>query len=30
LRNKKRDTVGRVIRLIFEPLCYAVGKLKGY
>ena len=30
LRNKKRDITGRVIRLIFEPLCYAVGKLKGY
>ena len=30
LRNKKRDTTGRIIRLIFEPLCYAVGKLKGY
>ena len=30
LRGTKRDTTGRVIRFIFEPLCYAVGKLKGY
>jgi hypothetical protein len=30
LHNKKRDTTGRIIRLIFEPLCYAVGKIKGY
>jgi hypothetical protein len=30
LRNTKRDTTGRIIRFIFEPLCYAVGKLKGY
>ena len=30
MRGTKRDTTGRIIRLIFEPLCYAVGKLKGY
>ena len=30
LRNKKRDTTGRIIRSIFEPLCFIVGKLKGY
>ena len=30
MRGTKRDTVGRIIRMIFEPLCYAVGKLKGY
>lgn len=30
LRHTKRDTTGRIIRFIFEPLCYAVGKLKGY
>jgi hypothetical protein len=30
MRGTKRDTTGRVIRMIFEPLCYAVGKLKGY
>lgn len=30
MRGTKRDTTGRVIRFIFEPLCYAVGKLKGY
>lgn len=30
LRNKKRNTTGRIIRLIFEPLCYVIGKLKGY
>ena len=30
LRQTKRDTTGRIIRFIFEPLCYAVGKLKGY
>jgi len=30
LRHTKRDTTGRIIRFIFEPLCYTVGKLKGY
>jgi hypothetical protein len=30
LRGTRRDTTGRIIRLIFEPLCYAVGKLKGH
>jgi hypothetical protein len=30
MRGTKRDTTGRIIRMIFEPLCYAVGKLKGY
>ena len=30
MRGTKRDITGRVLRFIFEPLCYAVGKLKGY
>jgi hypothetical protein len=30
MRGTKRDPVGRVYRLILEPLCFAVGKLKGY
>lgn len=30
MRGTKRDQIGRVIRFIFEPLCYAVGKIKGY
>jgi hypothetical protein len=30
MRGTKRDTLGRAYRLILEPLCYAVGKLKGY
>ena len=30
MRGTKRDTTGRIIRFVFEPLCYAVGKLKGY
>jgi len=30
MRGTKRDKVGMIYRLIFEPLCYAVGKLKGY
>jgi hypothetical protein len=30
MRNKKRDTTGKVIRMVFEPLCYVVGKIKGY
>lgn len=28
--GRKRDNLGRFYRAIFEPLCYAVGKLKGY
>jgi len=28
-KGKKRDTLGRIYRNIFEPLCYFVGKLKG-
>ena len=28
MRGKKRDTTGRIIRAIFEPLCYFVGKYK--
>jgi len=30
MRGTKRDTLGRAYRLILEPLCYAVGKLKGH
>ena len=30
MRGTKRDATGRTIRFIFEPLCLAVGKLKGY
>jgi len=30
MRGTKRNTTGRIIRMIFEPLCYVVGKLKGY
>ena len=30
MRGTKRDTTGRIIRFVFEPLCYIVGKLKGY
>jgi hypothetical protein len=30
LRGSKRDTLGRFYRSIFEPLCYAVGWLKGH
>jgi hypothetical protein len=30
MRGTKRDPVGRAYRLILEPLCFAVGKLKGY
>jgi hypothetical protein len=30
MRGTKRDSVGRAYRLILEPLCFAVGKLKGY
>jgi len=28
-KGKKRDTLGRIYRNIFEPLCYLVGKIKG-
>ena len=28
-KGKKRDTLGRIYRAIFEPLCYLVGKIKG-
>lgn len=28
MRGRKRDRTGQVIRFIFEPLCYIVGKLK--
>jgi len=28
MRNKKRDTLGRLYRAIFEPICYYVGKGK--
>jgi len=28
-KGKKRDTLGRIYRNIFEPLCYIVGKMKG-
>lgn len=30
MRGTKRDSTGRAIRFVFEPLCYFVGKLKGY
>ena len=30
MRNTKRDTLGRAYRFVLEPLCYVVGKLKGY
>jgi hypothetical protein len=30
MRGTKRDPIGRAYRLILEPLCFAVGKLKGY
>jgi hypothetical protein len=30
MRGTKRDRLGRAYRWILEPLCYAVGKLKGY
>jgi hypothetical protein len=29
MRGSKRDRVGQAYRFILEPLCYAVGKLKG-
>lgn len=30
MRGTKRDPIGRAYRFILEPLCYAVGKIKGY
>ena len=30
MRNTKRDTLGRAYRFVLEPLCYVIGKLKGY
>jgi hypothetical protein len=30
MRNTKRDNLGRAYRAVLEPLCYFVGKLKGY
>ena len=30
MRGTKRDTLGMIYRSILEPLCYAVGKFKGY
>lgn len=30
MRNTKRDNIGRVYRAVLEPICYFVGKLKGY
>lgn len=30
MRGAKRDRTGQAIRLVFEPLCLVVGKLKGY
>lgn len=30
MRGTKRDSIGRVYRAVLEPLCYIVGKLKGY
>lgn len=30
MRGTKRNVTGRAIRFVFEPLCYLVGKLKGY
>ena len=30
MRNQKRDTIGRAYRSVLEPLCFIVGKLKGY
>lgn len=29
MRGKRRDPLGRIYRAIIEPVCYAVGKLKG-
>ena len=30
MRGTKRDTIGMIYRSVLEPLCYAVGKIKGY
>lgn len=30
MRGKKRDALGRIYRAAIEPLCYLVGKVKGY
>ena len=30
MRGTKRDATGRVLRFVLEPLCFIVGKLKGY
>jgi hypothetical protein len=30
MRGTKRDPIGMIYRSILEPLCYAVGKFKGY
>ena len=30
MRGTKRNNLGRFYRTIFEPLCWVVGKLKGY
>ena len=30
MRGTKRDTIGMIYRSVLEPLCYAVGKFKGY
>lgn len=30
MRGKNRDTLGRIYRAIIEPICYLVGKMKGY
>ena len=28
MKGKKRDTLGRIYRAIFEPTCYIIGKIK--
>ena len=30
MRNGKRDTLGRIYRAVLEPICYVVGRMKGY
>lgn len=30
MRNGKRDILGRIYRAVLEPICYVVGKMKGY
>jgi hypothetical protein len=30
MRGKKRDPLGRIYRAVIEPICYVVGKVKGY